>query len=51
MKKSIEYFKDQELLHGIVDDFEVIEPSDLENVKGGAKSFWHQASLILDQIR
>ncbi|MCF0064395.1 hypothetical protein MUK70_25595 [Dyadobacter chenwenxiniae] len=63
MKKSIEYFKDQELVHGIVDDFEVIEPSDLENVKGGDKeynapvyekrnkSFWHQASVILDQIR
>lgn len=63
MRKSIEYFKDQELLHGIDNGFEVIITSDLENVKGGdkeynapvyerrAKSFWQQASLILDQIK
>jgi len=63
MKKSIEYFKDQELLQRIDSDFEVIAIADLENVKGGdkeynapvyekrAKSFWLQASLILDQIR
>ncbi|MCF0072255.1 bacteriocin [Dyadobacter sp. CY261] len=63
MKKSIEYFKDQELLDGVDIGFEVISNSELENVKGGDKEYnapvyekrprnvWQQASLILDQIR
>jgi hypothetical protein len=63
MKKSIEYFKDQEFLSGNDVGFELISISDLENVKGGdkeynapvyerrPKNFWQQASVILDQIR
>ena len=39
MKKSIEYFKDQEFLSGNDVGFELISISDLENVKGGDKEY------------